>query len=176
MAEKTNLVTASGESIVFDESPLAGIGMPYVIAKSGSALSVGSTTAETVLATVDIPGGTMGPNGWLIVYSSWTITNGSNDKTVRIRLGGIGGTAFLQSLQTTQATISDVRWIANRGSQASQVGPILALSPFAASTDALITGTIDTSAATTLVFTGQKESAGEVCTLSSYLVQVVYGA
>lgn len=173
----TNLVTVSGEEIVVDESSIAGpVGIAYVLGQSAVGVSVGNVTTEAVLATVTIPAGIMGRNGRLIIHSNWTMTNGANDKTMRIRLGGVSGTAFLQSLQTTQATYSDVRWIANRNSFASQVGTVLAVSPLAVSTSALITGTIDTSAETTLVFTGQKESGSDTLTLESYCVQLLYGA
>ena len=176
MAGETNLVTNSGEGIVVDESAIAGpVGVPYVLGQSAVAASVSNTTDEEVIATVTIPAGVMGLNGRLLIMSNWTITNGANDKTMNIRLGGLLGTAFFTSLQTTQATYSDIRWIANRGSAASQVGTVLAASPLAVSTNALVTGTINTAVEQTLVFTGQKEVGTEVLTLSSYCVLLLRG-
>ncbi len=112
----------------------------------------------------------MGLNGGLHIMSTWTYTNGANDKTMRGRLGGIGGTAFFTSLQTTTASYSDFRWIRNRGAANSQVGGQLGATIIGTSGNANVTGAIDTASSTTFVLSAQLESAGESITLQSYEV------
>jgi hypothetical protein len=158
--------------------------VPYVLAKSAVAVSGAANTSENVLATVTIPAGAMGPNGVLRLESMWSFTGSANSKTLRARLGGIGGTAYLGYATTTASHIAfgDQRRIMNRNSAASQVGAngtvLVGGLPtvFAFSATAATTSTIDTSAATTLVFTGEKATGAETLTLESYLVEVLYGA
>lgn len=148
-----------------------------VLGASAVAVSGGADTNENILATITIPAGAMGLNGILRVWHSWTVTNSANNKILRVRLGGIGGTQMASATLTTSATAVCLTHIANRGAANSQISPPNASSTFlglvAASTSALQTASIDTSAATTLVLTGAKASAGETLTLESYLVELI---
>lgn len=148
---------------------------PIILGVSGVASSAGANTTENVLATVTIPAGMMGPNGLLRIYSLWSYTNSANNKTLRIRLGGAGGTQALAITQTTSTHMSDIRFIQNANAQNVQVfhdrGSIPVGGGTASGTN--VSAAIDTSAATTLVFTGQKASSGETLTLSSYLVELL---
>ena len=148
---------------------------PLILAVSGTAVSAGANTTENVLATITIPGGSMGANGQLWVYSLWSYTNSANNKTLRVRLGGAGGTQALASTHTTSTHFADLRIIQNVNAQNSQIFFDRGSTPHpgATSAGANITAAIDTSAATTLVLTGQKASAGETLTLSAYSVMVV---
>lgn len=143
-----------------------------VLAASAVAASVSATISEEVLASIRVPAGLIGKNGILRVTSLWTITNSANNKTLRVKLGGIGGTAFLASTQTTNASVQAMTVISNRNSEASQVSTTGGqASSFGASTGAVVTATIDTSAETLLVLTGEKASAGETITLERYIVE-----
>lgn len=148
-----------------------------VLGASAVAVSGGADTNENVLATITIPAGAMGLNGILRVYHSWTVTSSVNNKTLKVRLGGIGGTAFAAGTFTTSAAAIGLTVISNRGAANSQVGPPAATSTFAGTVsgtgNALTTASIDTSAATTLVLTGQKASSGETLTLEQYLVELI---
>lgn len=145
-----------------------------VLSASSSAVSGGADTNENILATITIPAGAMGLNGIIRVYSLWTYTNSANNKTLRVRLGGIGGTTYLSVVPTTTAAFSTLTVIGNRNSASSQVGVAdAAANVFSATTDAVTTSSVDTSAATTIVITGQKASAGETLTLEQYLAELV---
>jgi hypothetical protein len=150
---------------------------PLVLASSGTAVSGAADTNENVLATITIPGGSMGANGQLWVYTLWSYTNSANTKTLRVRLGGAAGTQVLAIGQSASTHFADFRIIQNVNAQNSQIffdrGSIP--HPGATSAGANITAAIDTSATTTLVLSGQKASAGETLTLSSYSVMVVRG-
>ena len=143
-----------------------------ILGASAVPASNAADTAELALATVNIPAGAMGLNGRLRIETSWTFTNSSNNKTLKIRFGGIGGTALFSTVRTTSDNHFEIRSIANRNSASSQVSQG-AGSNFGGFTGGLSTATIDTSAATTLVITGQKATAGETLTLESYMVELI---
>lgn len=147
-----------------------------VLAASAAAVSGAADTAENILATVNIPGGAMGLNGMLRVETKWTVTGSANAKTCRVRLGGIGGQAYqLTAFGASDIAQHDLTTIANRGAANSQIGRISSAGAggWGVSTGAHTTASIDTSAATTLVITGQKASAGETLTLEAYLVELI---
>lgn len=149
--------------------------LPRILGASAVAVSGPADTNENILATITIQAGAMGLNGILRVTTCFSFTNSANTKAGRIRLGGIGGTAFLsQTGWTTQLGLEHITTIYNRGATNSQVGGGIGVAdsgPVAGQTR--VTGTIDTSAATTLVITGQKGLAGDTLTLESYLVELI---
>lgn len=146
-----------------------------VLAKSSVAVSGAADTNENTLATITIPANSMGPNGFLRLFLAYTFTNSANNKTLRARLGGVSGTAYLSQIVTTSNTFQASIWIGNRNAANSQVGTTNA-PVIGGSTQSLTTSSVDTSAVTTLVITGQKASGSETLTLESYIAEVFYGA
>jgi hypothetical protein len=146
-----------------------------VLASSAVAVSCPADTNDNVLATVTIPAGAMGPNGRLRITSLWTVTNSANTKGLRVKLGGAGGTDYSGVTLTASATLRTQIEICNRGAPNSQIGFTASQGGFSVSTGANITSAIDTSVAQTIVFGGQKQSAGETITLESYLVELFPG-
>lgn len=137
----------------------------------GAGASITGTTNETALATVTIAAGTMGTNGRLTIDATWLYTNSGNNKTSRVRLGGISGTVFRGSAVTTTTNYRDFSFIQNQGSASDQIGgPVGPNALWNASTNALVDGAIDTSAETTLVFSGQLANSGESIELVQYQV------
>jgi hypothetical protein len=158
--------------------PLSRATSRYTLAQSAAAsLSHTGNTDETALATVTLPASAMGANGRVFVVTHWTVTNSVNNKTLRVRLGGIGGTAHLAFVATTVASHRDEREICNRGVANSQVGfaATAAGGGWGQTAGAVITGAIDTAAATTIVISGQLASAGETITLEAYRIEVMPG-
>jgi hypothetical protein len=135
-------------------------------------------TDETALATVSIPAGAMGLNGGLLIYSTWTTTNSGNNKTPRVRLGGIAGTAFVGPTITTTATFSDIRRIRNRNSASAQVASTGAATGLSTGTTtvAVTTGTVNTAVAQDLVFSAQLANGTETITLENYEVWLLPAA
>ena len=143
---------------------------------SAVGVSCPADATEDILATLAIPAGIMGLNGILRVSTRWSHTGSVNAKTLRHRLGGIGGTAYqLSAAGATDIAHAAQVWIQNRNAANSQIGHISAAgaSGFGPSTAAHTTGAIDTSIAQTLVLTGQKASAGETLTLESYFLELI---
>lgn len=143
-----------------------------LLARNAAGLSVTGTTVESILATVTIPTGLMGLNGGLLVLSSWTTTNSANNKTLRLRLGGISGTQFMAIVNTASASTADMRSIRNRGTAASQVGsaPIAGAGIIGSTANALPTAALDTTQNQDLVLTGQLALGSETITLADYEV------
>lgn len=146
-----------------------------LLARSAVAASVTGTASETALATVDIPAGLMGTNGQLRITTLWSYTNNANAKTLRVRLGGIGGTSFFQGSATSLATNHCQILIRNRNSASSQVGWAAAggLAGVGSSTSANTTGSIDTSVLATLVISGQLADTLDTASLESYTVELL---
>jgi hypothetical protein len=147
-----------------------------VLGASAVAFSNGATTTEDIFATINVPAGAMGLSGILRVLTAWSVTNSANNKTLSVRLGGIGGTAYFSSTYTTIASCIDLHCIQNRGAANSQVSFVQSPSPaggLGAGAGALKTGAVDTSVAQTVVITGQKGLAGETITLESYIVELI---
>lgn len=147
-----------------------------IVGKGSVASSITGTTNETVLATVTIPGGSIGPNGIIRIYSLWSNTNDASGKTARIRLNGLGTQAIMGSNLSTSGVYADFRQVHNVNSQSSQkVMQFTYLGGLGASTTAT-TAAIDTSASISLVFTGQLTDSADTISIEAYTVEVMYAA
>lgn len=144
-----------------------------ILGASAVAVSGAADTNENTLATITVPAGAMGLNGILRVTTLWTITNSANNKTLRVRFGGAAGVDYMGNILTTAANQFHQNIIANRGAANSQIGHAAAQTSYAPSSGSNVTSSVDTSASTTLVISGQKASAGETITLESYLVELI---
>lgn len=159
------------------EAMCATLGAWRVMAAGAVAVSHTGDTLEHALATITIPGGSMGANGVLRVRLLFSFTNSANTKTLRMRLGGTSGTAFLNVGVTTTAAYATEKDIQNRNAQDSQIGAPANSSSASANTSAgVVTAAVDTAANQDLVITGQLTDAGETVTLRSYVVEVAYRA
>jgi hypothetical protein len=161
---------------VNDDRAISQVGAVVVVGQSAGAVSVTGTTAETILATVTIPPGLLGPAGQIRFSSRWTWTNSSNQKTRRIRFAG----ALAGIVDAGPATNSSTSWDWFHGCNQG-VGQQLWLSAFTDSPfyannlsgyGPSLTSAADTRQAQPLTITGQLASAGETLTLESYLVEV----
>lgn len=148
----------------------------YVIGASAVAVPLTGTTSETVLATIAIPAGAMGPNGQIRVTTLWSPTNNANNKTMAVRLGGLSGTLFQQAVQANVTHQQNHCRFGNRNSASSQVGASLLGFGWNANTSAVVTATVNTANAQDLVITGTLASSGDTLTLESYLVELFYQA
>jgi hypothetical protein len=146
-----------------------------VIANSGVAAAHTGNTTETALRTVTIPANSIGPNGILKVTALYSFTINANNKTPRIRLGGMSGSGLYSLAIASQGAVAILREVQNRNSASSQV-----FVPFGTTTSygvigaAAGTATQDTTTDLDLVFTGQLANSGDTITLESYTVEVLY--
>jgi hypothetical protein len=147
----------------------------HIIDASAVSVSAGANTSENTLATITIPGGSLGANGMLRITTMWSYTNNANAKTPRIRFGGTSGTQYLSFAATTSASTQTQQIIRNVNATNSQKGWISG-SPicFTSSASSPVTSAVDTTASQDIVITGQKAVSGDTLTLESYLVEALY--
>lgn len=144
-----------------------------VLATSAVAVSHTGNTSDTALATISIPAGLMGANGIIRVTHLWSVTNNANNKTPRVWLNGLSGTAFLSTNLASVQTWQGETIIRNRNSQSSQVGHNAGAFPFSSTTGAIATATIDTSVAVDLVLSGILANSADTITLQGYTVELL---
>jgi hypothetical protein len=158
------LLTTGAFAGVADPRP---VGDPIGICQSGKAVAHTGDTAEFTFVTCTVNRKYMGPNGRLLIRATFSHTNSANNKTLRVRFNGIGGTAYLSQVDTTTAAFTANVRIANRGLTNSQVGAV------EGSVVAPTTSAVDTTLAVPIVITGQLANTGETVTLESYSIELV---
>lgn len=146
--------------------------------QSGAVRAAPANTSETILQTITIPAGMLGPNGRMILELHTNQTNNANVKTIKVRLGGIGGTAFADVAVTSSTNGHLLVNIWNQNATNSQRGGVPAANsaPFGVYGSASVTAAIDTTAAVDLVITGQKATAGDTLELTFHCLTVIFGA
>jgi hypothetical protein len=148
-----------------------------VLDHSALAISHTGDTVETALKAKTAPALALGANGLLRITTRWSMTNNANNKTARVRLGGITGTQYLNLAIASQLNFHHQLTIANRNATNSQVGaPANLQAVFGVSTTALVTSAIDTTADQDIVFSGQLANAGDTITLEEYLIELHHRA
>lgn len=166
-------VTDGGTGASTAIAATANLGAPYIIAQSGAAVSHTGNTNETALVTVTIPADVMGANGTIDVETVWSYTNNANNKTLRVRFGGVSGTQYLSNIVTTSVAVRDFRSIVNRNSKSSQVGShntgVLA-GGWGSNSAAVMTSSVNTANAVDLVISGQLAIGTDTVTLEYYKV------
>jgi len=152
------------------------IGSSAAVGMDRNSTNTAADATEVSAATVTIPAKAMGLNGSCRIRSSWSYTSSANVKSLRQRFGG---TQFRFDGPTTTLSLQQLSEIQNRNSASSQVG---AASLHATSqgldavSAALVTGTVDTTAAVNVTFTTAWAGAvsGETITLERYSVETLY--
>lgn len=153
----------------------ANLGVPYVQCSSAVPVSGAANTSENILYTCTLPA--LSANSLLRVKAAWSFTNNANAKSMRVRLGGASGTVmYLAGAFTTQISVSVDFSIQNRNATNSQY--ISAAFDIRGSTSTMVgtapsTSSVDTSTSQPLVFTCEKATAGDTCTLDRVLVELM---
>lgn len=143
-------------------------GYPKSAGKSGVAVPLTGSTSETTLATIVIPGGSLGANGRIEIDTIWSYTNSANNKIMRVKFGA---TTYTQITATTTASCRLSTLIWNR-SATSQVAYTSVASGFGPSTGTIVTGSSDTNGDVSVTITGQLASGAETMTLEAYGVRI----
>jgi hypothetical protein len=157
--------------------PLSAPGTARTTAAAGAAITApANDTNENTLVSVTIPGGSLGPNGWIEVLATWSFTGSTNAKNMRVKYGG---TTFNNRAVSTAANISlqVLAVIRNRGltnSQFSMGGT--GADGVGTSNNAPSTGNIDSTADQILLITAQKATGSETLTLEGYSIRTTYAA
>lgn len=146
-------------------------GYPFILARSGAAVSHTGDTNETTLATISIAAKAMGTNGALRVTTIWSMTNNANAKTARLKFAG--GTISSAAL-ASGASYAEQRVIMNQNSASAQVA-YNGAGGYGLLTAAVVTGAVDTTTAHNLTITIELGNGGDTVTLEAYIVELLYG-
>lgn len=145
---------------------------PTPFVTTGPGAYTQTTGADISLLTVTIPGNLMGIYGGVRPHSSFINNNSGGAKTARLFLGGTGGTTYSAVASTTNITATDFRVIENRGVANRQAASFSsAWSGVSAVAGASVSSSIDTTADTTLVWTGQLAVATDYCLFNTVMVE-----
>ena len=129
----------------------------------------GSTSGVT-LATITIPAGLIGANGKLKIYPLWSTTNNANVKTLRATLGGSTCTTMTSQSVSNNSGLVIIR---NTNSESAQKCSSGLVAGIGSSFGSIASTTVDTTAATTLVISGQLAVGTDTLTLEDLFVEVV---
>lgn len=124
-------------------------------------------TGEEFANTITIPANAMGLTGILRYMLFDLQTNNANAKTMRLRFSGNSGTQFLSFSLASTAALGTMGTISNAGATNSQIG-----ASFGGSISGVV-GAIDTTAATTLVFSIQRGVATDNIVILPPTVEVM---
>jgi hypothetical protein len=157
--------------------PMIPGSVPFVgfslLSKSGTSASHTGDTNETVLATITIPPSTIGANGQIKLNVFWNITNSANSKTIKARLGGIGGTALFTGVMTTIANVWSTSILISQNATNSQnTFTLVSRGTDGLITTGAVTSSLDMTQSQSLVLTGQLANTGETITVLGYTVEV----
>lgn len=166
-------VVDGGTGAATAQAASQNLAVPYIVGKSGVSVSGAADTNENILATITLPALTA--NAAIRLFYLSTFTNNANVKTIRVRLGGIGGTIVFSTSVASQSTDSALVYIANRNATNSQVtnSPGAGQTGLGLTNSTVATSSIDLSTSKTIVITVQKATAGDTMTLESYLAELI---
>jgi hypothetical protein len=157
----------------------AALGLWWPAFHTGVASStLTGTVAETVIDTYTIPAGALGPNGMCRITALYTVSaNASFTKTIRHRLGGIGGSILFSQGFTNVTNVQTLTIFHNRNAQNSQIGaPSGLTATYGSASGGPAALAIDTSTAKDIVLTGTIPDAAQTIVRESYSVEILYGA
>ena len=148
-----------------------------LLAQSNAGIANTGNTTENVLATVNLPANLVQPGSSLEIVSAWSFPGNTNNKNIKIRLGGISGAGYMAINEASASNVNCQLYTLIRARAAgSQFGFGNTQSGFnSGGTTAYATSSLDMTAAQTLVFTAQCGTGTDTITLDSYAVKLLAG-
>jgi hypothetical protein len=150
--------------------PPAGTATAYVT--TGPGAFTGVAAGEILVATVTVPAGAMGPNGFLELNGEAQNNTAAGNKTFRV---DFGGTDLFQVIATTNSAGPVVAHIRNKGLATRQHGTGFTAVGTQVLTSGLSYSSVDSGSAVSLTFTLEKATATNHATWEGMTVKVVYG-
>lgn len=131
--------------------------------------------SESSLASVVLPGGTLGPNDWLRITTTWTYTNSVSTKRLFVDIGGVDFTEYSSTPSTVLAQLFTI--LGNTGTTGSQKGQSEFMSGVGTSGFDIVTSTLNTAQNQTIDFRCRWQvnisSSTEYIQLERYLIEVI---
>lgn len=153
---------------------------PKGILLGGSAVAAsftGVAFVETVIATISIPGGTIGINDLLNIQAQFSAPIGNASSVVgRVRLGGLAGAEYASlTILSGQSSAQCFRSIMTRGALNTQAGHGLNINAGTITGVAGLTSAINLSDTQTLVITGFLLNAADSIAVQMYSAELLKG-
>jgi len=169
-------VAGGGTGASTAQGSAANLRYPYLVAQTTAAVASTNTTAEQTLATFTLPAGILGTNGNFRVYVAGTFTSSGNNKTLRIRLGGVSGTIIGTVVYTTNVVsgyfYDSVTKNVNSAFAQFSTGIGTRTADLVATTSGFVASSVDTSSAVDIVITCEKATGTETFTVQSAFLTV----
>lgn len=169
---KVTNVGTNGSYWVSNGSRWVPLNGSVIVSQSGTTVNLTGTTSETAMATITIPGGLIGTNGVLEILPNFNHPSSANNKIWRVRLGGIGGTAFYGSTFTTTRSAMPMMAIVSSSTSAQKGASSSTVAGLGTNSSGITTATVDTTVDFTIVISGQLASSGETMSLKG--LSIVY--
>lgn len=166
-AGKLQVTNGAGGTGTFDAITLGRI------AQSGAQVDHTGNTTKTVLATIAVPAGAIGPNGSVDVDVFFTGTSNANTKTLGV---DFGGTNMWTAPVTTNSAIRATVNIFSTNSVTAQKSLSSASATGPSTPAAILSSAVNTAASVNIEITGTLANAADTISLLHYLVRVNYGA
>lgn len=147
---------------------------PRPLVFAGTVAAHTGATGATTIKTVTIPGGAMGPNGYVRMSTFHSNTANANNKQLIGYFGGTGGILIDNRVVTTTAYTHKEFLIRNRGADNSQIATQANINSVEGTVAGAATGAVDTSADVDIVFRVNLSNSGDTVTLEHYLIEVFY--
>ena len=142
---------------------------PVKVFSLSAPVSLTGSTSVVTLATITIPAGLMGANGKLKIYPLWATTNNANVKTLRAVFGGSACTTMTSQSVPNNSGLVIIRNTNNEAAQKCSSGLVAGIG---SSFGSIASTTVDTTAATTLVISGQLAVGTDTLTLEDLFVEL----
>ena len=143
---------------------------PIKVFSLSAPVSLTGSTSVVTLATITIPAGLLGANGKLKIYPLWATTNNANVKTLRAVFGGSTCTTMTSQSVPNNSGLVIIR---NTNSESAQKTSSGLVAGIGSSFGGIALTTVDTTAATTLVISGQLAVGTDTLTLEDLFIEVV---
>jgi len=147
-----------------------GAKVPYILAKSGAAVTAPLDTSKNALATVSVPANAMGANGQLRITALFNCATATTNRTLTI---DYGGTTFHSKVLSNEVNMELHTLICNMNSASAQQSLPKFYSVNGVQLQTPVTGAIDTTSAQNLVLSVTKATGADPCILKHYLIELL---
>lgn len=145
-----------------------------ILASSASPKTITGSTSDQLFGSVIIPGGVLGPNGFLRLTHFLSCNGTANYKTFKVKFGGVQVCIVDNAAQAATVGIQPQFTIRNRNSQTAQISNAPYSSSIATANGIpFTTSNIDTTKDQLLEFYGNLANASDTFTLETYLVELI---
>lgn len=158
------------------------VGNSIIIGGSATEVAVSNITPNTTInihRSIALPAGIILPNCSAEITAKWAHSGSTNNKFMRVYLGGSAGTVLCQyNNVTASAIVSDMAWsidfITSGSGAGTQIGKVINSPGTGSSASSHYTGSVNTTAATTIDIASNMSATNESITLKSCTVILKY--